>query len=910
MWGFFKRKKAAKLSKEERMEIYIKNKEEVIRRAKEFLLDFHYDFEFVSEDLLHVVFLDELSKKIAYIQFSSPEKEPNILDLGDIHGLGIRYNSEEISIQKESYENFGDMYSPEECANEFDFAAMENMNLISIFIKYRLNYSKEEEIEIPCYNMGKSIFGYEEKHKELKEMYQYLITCFIEYENKRIDEAKIEILNSIIKDLEKYRKKNSKLKDNYMPLIGSMLSALDDYITFTSTFDFARDFPIDMMDNLALSIKGYRDERLFIGCNYEALETFRDSKIKELIIRVIELELSNYGYKEVTIIPNQSELVKAKIEKDTSVQEQVAREIIHVLPSFIEGSYKSCTYYQETLFIHYEVIYGSYIAQTRHIIWDKNRLSILEYLIGDQKIKIAFVPPNHKVGFLSVENIEQVWNTVVHYTLNYGYYIDSSKETLLASKVYSYEEQVLSIYNVDDAENLTCDLIDNIKYAFFIHTGEFVDSVEITDNLEGNVNQEGDEENIPRVVADWIIEIESQPHALFKVFDLRHINGEIYVLMDNKAYVATRIYGSTDGNFRLPNEPSTETLTKRWLRINGGYISLGEWHYNFYDEEFASSIRKYLTDLDQVQKNQMEPWKQKYMENNTIQTLFERFYQKKIKPLIDATYLDDILDDTVNFHDEIETFTQFLMKKKYIEGDEFLVGVFVREQVVENAINDFSETFNLHNNVQFENISNMTLTECLQAFHAADFAMIENHEDVANFMCFLLKNNKIELDVTYQELQEKLTNMLMQEGEDQMLQDYGSYLLAEDEDNVSITLESIDEMDGYQFEEFVAKLFVEMGYKAEVTNSSGDYGIDVIAKRKGLSIGIQAKRYSDKVPNKAVQEVIAGISYYKLDQGLVITNNYFTRQAQNQAKGTNVLLWDRDMLQQKLHELYRNIEKR
>ncbi|WP_419771502.1 restriction endonuclease [Bacillus toyonensis] len=48
--------------------------------------------------------------------------------------------------------------------------------------------------------------------------------------------------------------------------------------------------------------------------------------------------------------------------------------------------------------------------------------------------------------------------------------------------------------------------------------------------------------------------------------------------------------------------------------------------------------------------------------------------------------------------------------------------------------------------------------------------------------------------------------------------------------------------------------------------------------------------------------------YYKLDQGLVITNNYFTKQAQNQTKGTNVMLCDRDMLQQKLHEMYGNIE--
>lgn len=133
------------------------------------------------------------------------------------------------------------------------------------------------------------------------------------------------------------------------------------------------------------------------------------------------------------------------------------------------------------------------------------------------------------------------------------------------------------------------------------------------------------------------------------------------------------------------------------------------------------------------------------------------------------------------------------------------------------------------------------------------------------------------------------------------------------EDYESVTIEVIDAMDRYQFEEFVAQLFQNMGYKTEVTSSSGDYGIDVIARRKGLNIGIQAKRYSDKVPNKAVQEVIAGIAFYNLGRGLVITNNYYTKQAQNQAKSTNVLLWDRDILQQKLREVYgdmKNLDKR
>lgn len=905
MWGFFKRKKSEKLSKEEKIEIYTRNKAEVLRKSKELLSNFQSDFEFVSEDLQHVLFLDRLSRKIAFIQLSSTEKEPEIIDLKKIYGLGIRYDTQELGVERDLYYGLADLYDPEKCANSIEPSTMSTMYSISLYFRLSADYINKEERIIPFHAKENSEFNYLEKHEELKSMYRFFVRCLLEDEAETRDEAKITELKSIIEDLEQYRKKNNELLDNHSPLLANLLFELEHYIPYTPSWEFGGSIFIDM-HKLELSIKGYRNERLYIGCNFEPLESFENQEIKKLIIRIIELQIQNYGYKEVKVISSQSELDEVAITTDASVQEQIAREVIEAHPKFYKEAYKSYTYYQETLFIYYDEEYVAYYPKASDIKWDKNSLPVLEYLIGNQSINIALVPRNHKIEYFSVENLEEIWNTVVHYTLDNGHYADYSKETLLASKVYSYEGQVLSIYSVDRSENLTFDLIDNIKFAFFIHTGQFVDALEIIGNPEKSAYQEEDEENMPRVVADWIKEIESQPHMLFEVLDFRHINEEIYVLMDNKVYVASRIYGSADDEYRLPNEPYMENLTKRWLRINGGNISLGEWHYNFYHEEFASRIRKYLTDLDQVQKNQMEPWKQKCMENNTIQTLFERFYQKKVKPLINATYLDDILDDTVDLNDEIETFTQFLMKRKYIEGDEFLVGVFVRERVVENAINDFSETFNLHNGVHFENIPNMTLMECLQAFHAVDFAMIGNREDVANFMCFLLKNKKIELDVTYQDLQEKLINMLMREGEEQMLQDYESYLLAEDED--TITLKGIDEMDGYQFEEFVAQLFQDMGYKTEVTSSSGDYGIDVIARRKGVTIGIQAKRYSDKVPNKAVQEVIAGIAYYKLDQGLVITNNYFTKQAQNQAKGTHVLLWDRDMLQQKLHEMYGNIE--
>lgn len=919
MWGFFKRKKSGKLSKEERIEIYTRNKEEVLRKSKELLSNFQYDFEFVSEDLQHVLILDKLSRKIAFIQLSSTGKEPKIVALNDINSLGIRYDSREIGIDRFWFIKLEKQYDPVECAKQIVPETMSTVYNISLYFRQEMANGETEEILVPFFNKETSVFNYFEKHEELKTIYQYLITCLIEDERltrkELIKQASIEHLQSKIIDLEKKVESKGMKKDESvsqcMPLLSNLELTLKEYISTDPTLEFELCVDIDIhMFNL--SIKGFRNNRVYIGCNFKPFENSEVPEIKGLIIRIIELYIQDNGFKEVSVISSQSELEDALLLSDTSIQEMLAREILQALKWRNEIFGENCryrTFCNDTLYFDYDNREIFECFSVYQIKWDKERFPILEYLIGNQSINVAFVPPNHSIEFIPVENIERIWETIIRYEIEMGDNQEDCNKPILLSKAHSYENGVLSIYKEKQSahlyNDLQYDLKRRIEYAFFIHTGLFLDEIEVIENPEIEVE---DSENMPQEVVDWISGLESKPYTLFEVFDFRHINEEIYVLMDNKVYVGSRIYGSADVKYRLPNEPSMETLTKRWLRINGGHISLGEWHYNFYHEEFASSIRKYLTDLDQVQKNQMEPWKQKCMENNTIQTLFERFYQKKVKPLINATYLDDILDDTVDLNDEIEIFTQFLMKRNYIEGDEFLVGVFVRERVVENAISDFSETFNLHNGVHFENIPNMTLTECLQAFHAVDFAMIENREDVANFMCFLLKNNKIELDVTYQDLQEKLTNMLMQEGEGQMLQDYESYLLAEEEDNVSITLEGIDEMDGYQFEEFVAQLFQDMGYKTEVTSSSGDYGIDVIAKRKGLTIGIQAKRYSDKVPNKAVQEVIAGIAYYKLDQGLVITNNYFTKQAQNQAKSTNVMLWDRNMLQQKLHEMYGNIE--
>ena len=107
----------------------------------------------------------------------------------------------------------------------------------------------------------------------------------------------------------------------------------------------------------------------------------------------------------------------------------------------------------------------------------------------------------------------------------------------------------------------------------------------------------------------------------------------------------------------------------------------------------------------------------------------------------------------------------------------------------------------------------------------------------------------------------------------------------------------MDEMEGQDFEYYCAELLLGSGFtRAEVTRASGDYGVDIIADRDGVTYAIQCKCYDAEVGVPAVQQVYAGRDYYGCMVGAVMTNQYFTRPAQNMADRLHILLWDRDVL--------------
>lgn len=108
---------------------------------------------------------------------------------------------------------------------------------------------------------------------------------------------------------------------------------------------------------------------------------------------------------------------------------------------------------------------------------------------------------------------------------------------------------------------------------------------------------------------------------------------------------------------------------------------------------------------------------------------------------------------------------------------------------------------------------------------------------------------------------------------------------------------NLDGLLGVEFEVWIAKALKESGFEdVRGTPTCGDQGADLIAKRNGKVIIIQAKRYQGPVGNKAVQEVISAITFYGGDEGWVITNSTFTPSAKALAQKGGIRLIDGETL--------------
>ena len=100
-------------------------------------------------------------------------------------------------------------------------------------------------------------------------------------------------------------------------------------------------------------------------------------------------------------------------------------------------------------------------------------------------------------------------------------------------------------------------------------------------------------------------------------------------------------------------------------------------------------------------------------------------------------------------------------------------------------------------------------------------------------------------------------------------------------------------MIGRPFENFLAQVFEEHGYIVELTGKTGDQGVDLIVARGGSRAAVQAKGHvGTTVGNDAVQQVHAGMSFYRCNAAAVVTNSRYTPSARALAQRIGCRLID------------------
>lgn len=109
-------------------------------------------------------------------------------------------------------------------------------------------------------------------------------------------------------------------------------------------------------------------------------------------------------------------------------------------------------------------------------------------------------------------------------------------------------------------------------------------------------------------------------------------------------------------------------------------------------------------------------------------------------------------------------------------------------------------------------------------------------------------------------------------------------------------LTDVDNMRPKEFEKFVGELMKRRGYATTVVGQAGDMGVDVVAQKGNRKYAVQVKRHSSRVSRRAVSDAVAGKRHYKCNAAMVVTNNYFTKGAEELARSTKCQLVDRDTL--------------
>ncbi|WP_423800021.1 restriction endonuclease [Neobacillus sp. SAB-20_R2A] len=270
--------------------------------------------------------------------------------------------------------------------------------------------------------------------------------------------------------------------------------------------------------------------------------------------------------------------------------------------------------------------------------------------------------------------------------------------------------------------------------------------------------------------------------------------------------------------------------------------------------------------------------------------------------LLKRLEVGDQQDKMTEYYYIFEKLVQIIKKREILISDDeafYYTWILFNEEVCHYYFNQFNDQYGSY----FSNVEVLSLQECIEIYSTIEMLDMKSIENECMFTYYLMYLKKFDEGRNYLTCRNIVVKKISEKIQEKEMDDFEALLLKTPKSK-KIVMDDVDLMSGHEFESFVSELFCKMGYNATVTKGSGDQGIDVLAEKNNVKYGIQTKCYSGSVSNKAIQEVVAGLSYYKLHKGIVVTNSYFTESARELARSNNIILWDRSMLKEKISEWF------
>ena len=106
-------------------------------------------------------------------------------------------------------------------------------------------------------------------------------------------------------------------------------------------------------------------------------------------------------------------------------------------------------------------------------------------------------------------------------------------------------------------------------------------------------------------------------------------------------------------------------------------------------------------------------------------------------------------------------------------------------------------------------------------------------------------------------------------------------------------------MTAYEFEDFVAALLEKIGYTSVIqTQRSNDGGKDVICEKNGVKYYVECKHYkvTSKIGRPLIQKLGGAMYADRIDHGIFITTSFFSQEALDAARESNIQTIDRNRL--------------